>query len=116
MPNHKYDGLWGQQILAATARAKLVYSTPEIAWSKPLTPCGPESDPTVKLLGTVTILGASFHAEAYAVLDDAEGAQTGVQDESDTWLSEILNIVQGSAQPIRINERDYVLAITPSQR
>lgn len=104
--------------------------TPPIVWTKPLTPCGPKDQPHVKLLGTVYILGVMFHAEAYEVEDKpdrvlqlGEGPhftdtiqQTGKQDESETYLAEILNIVQGSANTVTIDGRDYVLAITPSQR
>lgn len=89
--------------------------TPTINWTKPLTPCGPPEDPDVKLHGTVEILGTSFHAEAYQVTEGELDAQVGVQDEADTYLSEVLEIVGSSAQTIRLNEREYVLAITPHQ-
>lgn len=93
---------------------------PEIIWSKPLTSneakCGPESDPAARLLGTVYIAGVPFHAEAWEVMDDEEGVQVGKEDESDTYLAELLEIVQGSAHTITIGGREYVLAITPFQR
>lgn len=90
--------------------------TPTIEWTKPLTPIGPSDDPKVKFLGTVSILGADFHAEADEVGYDEEEGQIGKQDESETYLAEVLNIVDGAAQTIRIDGREYVLSITPYQR
>jgi hypothetical protein len=89
---------------------------PPIIWIKPLTPCGPSYDPHMKLHGTVHINGVSFHAEAFQVFYSTEGEQLGKQDEAETYLSEVLNIVQGAAETIAIASREYVLAITPAQR
>lgn len=89
---------------------------PPIAWTKPLTACGPEQDPNMKLHGTVDIDGVSFHAEAFEVSYSTEGEQIGKQDEEETHLGEIGNIVQGAADTIAIVGREYVLAIIPAQR
>ena len=70
----------------------------------------------MKLHGTVEINGVSFHAEAFEVFYSTEGEQLGRQDEAETYLSEVLNIVQGAAETIAIASREYVLAITPAQR
>lgn len=86
---------------------------PSLRWTKPLTPCGPDHDPKLKLLGTIEIAGIAFHAEAYQVNDNDQGCQQGLQNETETYLSEILDIVQGAAQTIEIEDRNYVLAITP---
>lgn len=90
--------------------------TPSIVWTKPLSPCGPEDNPEVKLLGQVSIDRVPFQAEAYEVREDENDGQVGIQEEHETWLPEVLNIVQGAAYTIDINGRSYVLAITPSQR
>ena len=89
---------------------------PPIAWTKPLTACGPEQDPNMKLHGTVEIDGISFHAEAFEVSYSTDGEQIGKQDEEETHLGEICNIVQGAADTIAIAGREYVLAIIPAQR
>ena len=89
---------------------------PPIFWTKPLTPCGPDSDPNMKLHGTVEINGVSFHAKAFEVCYSTDGEQIGRQNEEETHLAEICNIVQGAADTIRIAGREYVLAITPQQR
>lgn len=89
---------------------------PPIVWTKPLTACGPDHDPNMKLHGTVNIDGVSFHAEAYEVCYSTDGEQIGKQDEEETYLGEICNIVQGAAETIAIASREYVLAITPGQR
>jgi hypothetical protein len=89
---------------------------PPIAWTKPLTACGPEQDPNMKLHGTVDINGVSFHAEAFEVSYSTEGEQIGKQDEEETHLGEICNIVQGAADTVAIAGREYVLAIIPAQR
>jgi hypothetical protein len=96
---------------------QLTQDSPAIAWTKPLTPCGPEDDPRVKLHGTVEINGASFHAECYEVHYVGEdNHQVGKQDEDETYLGEICNIVQGAAETIMIFGREYVFAIMPGQR
>lgn len=89
---------------------------PPITWVKPLTPCGPSHDPHMKLHGTVEINGILFHAEAFEVCYSTEGEQLAKQDEEETYLSEVWNIVQGAAETIAISSREYVLAITPAQR
>jgi hypothetical protein len=89
---------------------------PPILWTKPLTACGPEEDPNVKLHGTVNIHGVSFHAEAFEVSYSTDGEQIGKQDEAETHLGEICNIVQGAADSVVIAGREYVLAIIPAQR
>jgi hypothetical protein len=90
---------------------------PAIAWAKPLEPSGPDSDPALKLFGAVEILGHRFHVEAYEVYYKGEDrVQTGKQDEDETYLGEILSIVQGAADTVEINGREYVMAITPGQR
>jgi len=89
---------------------------PPIVWTKPLTACGPAEDPNVKLHGTVDIHGVSFHAEAFEVSYSTDGEQFGKQDEEETHLGEICNIVQGAADTITIAGREYVLAIIPAQR
>jgi len=90
--------------------------SPTITWTKPLTPCGPQHDPSMKLHGTVEIYGISFHAEAYEVSYAADGEQIGKQDEDETYLGEICNIVQAAAATIAIAGREYVLAIIPGQQ
>jgi hypothetical protein len=97
---------------------ELTKNSPPIVWTKPLTPCGPDSDPKIKLHGTVEINGMSFHAEAYEVCysTDGENQQIGKQDEEETYLGEICSIVQGAAETIVIANREYVLAIIPGQR
>lgn len=96
---------------------QLTQDSPAIVWTKPLTPCGPEDDPKIKLLGTLEVNGTSFHAEAYEVsyLGD-DNQQVGKQDENETYLSEICAIVQGAAETVMIAGREYVLAIIPGQR
>ncbi len=89
---------------------------PSIIWTKPLTACGPDHDPNMKLHGTVDIDGVSFHAEAFEVAYSTDGEQIGKQDEEETHLAEICNIVQGAADTIAIAGREYVLAIIPGQR
>jgi hypothetical protein len=90
---------------------------PEIVWTKPLTPAGPESDPAMKLHGTVEINGISFHAEAFEVsYTQDNNEQVGKQNEDETYLGEICNIVQGAAETINIAGREYVFAIMPGQR
>ena len=89
---------------------------PPILWTKPLTACGPDEDPNLKLHGTVDIQGVSFHAEAFEVSYSTDGEQIGKQDEEETHLGEICNIVQGAADTITIAGREYVLAIIPAQR
>jgi hypothetical protein len=89
---------------------------PPLIWVKPLTPCGPSHDPHMKLHGTVEINGTSFHAEAFEVCYSTEGEQLGKQDQEETYLSEVWNMVQGAAETIAIAGREYVLAITPAQR
>jgi hypothetical protein len=97
---------------------ELTNNCPPIVWTKPLTPCGPERDPEMKLHGTVEINGISFHAEAFEIYysTDGENHQIGKQDEEETYLGEICNIVQGAADTITIAGREYVLAIIPGQR
>lgn len=97
---------------------ELTKNCPPILWTKPLTPCGPEHDPEMKLHGTVEINGISFHAEAYEIYysTDGENQQIGRQDEDETHFGEICNIVQGAADTITIAGREYVLAIIPGQR
>ena len=90
--------------------------SPPILWTKRLTACGPEHDPNTKLHGTVEIAGVSFHAEAFEVCYSPDGEQIGKQNEEETHLGEICNIVQGAADTIAIAGREYVLAITPGQR
>ena len=70
----------------------------------------------MKLHGTVDINGVSFHAEAFEVSYSTEGEQIGKQDEEETHLGEICNIVQGAADTVAIAGREYVLAIIPAQR
>jgi hypothetical protein len=89
---------------------------PPIVWTKALTACGPDEDPSMKLHGTVNIDGVSFHAEAFEVSYSTAGEQIGKQDEEETHLGEICNIVQGAADTIAIAGREYVLAIIPAQR
>ena len=89
---------------------------PPIVWTKPLTACGPEQDPNVKLHGMVEIDGVSFHAEAFEVSYSSDGEQIGKQDEEETHLGEICNIVQGAADTLQIAGREYVLSIIPAQR
>jgi hypothetical protein len=100
------------------SRDELTYNCPPIVWTKPLTPCGPDHDPNIKLHGTVEINGVSFHAEAYQIYysSDGQNQQIGKQDEEETYLGEICNIVQGAADTIAIAGREYVLAIIPGQR
>ena len=65
----------------------------------------------------MSILGANFHVEAVEVEyvgEDSEQVSKIGFDES--WLDEVLNIVQGAAQTVRIDDREYVLSITPFQR
>jgi hypothetical protein len=94
---------------------------PVITWEQPLTPCGSStnglSNSPSQLNGRITIAGVAFYAEAYEVTEGPppDHAQTGVLDESETFLPEILNIVGGAATTIPIDGRSYVLAITPSQ-
>ena len=89
---------------------------PPIIWTKPLIACGPDHDPNMKLHGTVEIDGVSFHTEAFEVSYSTDGEQIGKQDEEETHLGEICNIVQGAADTIVIAGREYVLAIIPGQR
>jgi hypothetical protein len=101
----------------AAAPDQLTKDSPPIIWTKPLTPCGPETDPQVKLHGTVEINGISFHAEAFEVeYSPGDNEQIGKQDESETYLGEICNIVQAAAETITIAGREYVFAIMPGQR
>ena len=101
----------------AAAPDKVTQNCPAIVWTKPLSPCGPESDPQVKLHGTVEINGISFHAEAFEIVyTGTNNEQVGKQDESETYLGEICNIVQGAAETITIAGREYVFAIMPGQR
>lgn len=97
---------------------QLTQNCPPIVWTKPLTPCGPDNDPKMKLHGTVEINGISFHAEAYEVYYSADGEneQIGKQDEEETYLGEICSILQGAADTVMIAGREYVLAIIPGQR
>ena len=97
---------------------ELTNNCPPIIWTKPLTPCGPDRDPKMKLHGTVEINGISFHAEAFEIYysTDGKNQQIGKQDEEETYLGEICNIVQGAADTIAIAGREYVLAIIPGQR
>ena len=82
-----------------------------------MTPCGPENDPKMKLHRTVEINGTSFHAEAYEVTYlGSDNQQVGKQDENETYLGEICEIVQAAAETITIAGREYVFAITPGQR
>ena len=101
---------------STTATHELRQRCPPIVWTKPLTACGPDHDPNIKLHGTVEINGVSFHAEAFEVSYSTTGEQIGKQDEDETYLGEICNIVQGAAETIMIADREYVLAILPSQR
>jgi len=97
---------------------ELTNNCPPIIWTKPLTPCGPDHDPNIKLHGTVEISGVSFYAEAFEIYysSDGQNQQIGKQDEEETYLGEICNIVQGAADTIAIAGREYVLAIIPGQR
>lgn len=100
------------------APEQLTENCPPLLWTKPLTPCGPDDDPKVKLHGTVEINGIAFHAEAYQVYysTDGQNQQIGKQDEDETYLREICSIVQGAADTVMIAGREYVLAIIPGQR
>lgn len=91
---------------------------PTITWFKPLTASGDESDPANKLTGMVYIKNVMFHVEAvevYYAIQDGEEYQESMQDASDNYFDEIMNIVQGPAATITIDGREYVLFITPSQ-
>ena len=88
---------------------------PAITWERPLRPIGINGDSEARLLGTVSILGADFHVEACEVKYLNDGEQVSKQDSSENYLDEVLNIVQGSAQTVMINGREYVLFITPYQ-
>ena len=71
----------------------------------------------MKLHGTVEINGISFHAEAFEVsYTQDNNEQVGKQNEDETYLGEICNIVQGAAETINIAGREYVFAIMPGQR
>lgn len=91
-------------------------ATPQIVWETPLRPCGPEGNPKSYLLGTVLILGAHFHVEAYQVRNNKEREQTAVEADHETNLSNILTVVDDFAETVKIGRRQYVLAITPYQR
>lgn len=88
--------------------------SPEIHWVKDLHPIG-DPDPWTKLLGTVDILSASFHLEAWEVVESRDG-QRAVDPEA-TWYDLIVNhMTESAGQTVRINGRDYFLVVTPFQR
>ena len=60
------------------------------------------------------VIGARVSGEAEG--DAAAATQQGVQDEGETYVGEILEIVGGAAQTVRIGRRNYLLAITPYRR
>ena len=86
--------------------------SPSIVWTRPLRPIGPEYDPKMRLMGTVEILGVPHHVNAEEVVE-RDSEQVSHDDDQDTYVNEIQLIVGGRGHTVRIDGRDYLIAITP---
>jgi hypothetical protein len=75
-------------------------------------------DPASHLLAGINIGGTTFHLEAIAVREGADGQDEGVTDACDAILDALYQVVGDDGGPfdrIKIEDREYVVFMTPSQ-
>jgi hypothetical protein len=95
--------------------------TPPIEWVKGLHPIGPDNNPAARLFGTVRILDQEFYVNAEEVVDvdDPEDSDSVIQEaflgEGETYVEDIQAFCEGAGETVKIDGREYLLAITPRQ-
>lgn len=85
-----------------------------IRWARDLEPVGPADRPEGHRLGTLVIDGVLHHVEGFQV-EERDGCQESVLNESETNFSELSGIAQGPMRTVTIAGRPYVLLVTPFQ-
>jgi len=88
--------------------------TPAIEWVEGLKPIGEPGKEHSRLMGHVRILGVDFDVNAEQVVDVEE--EDGIIQESVADVSFVDNIqdfCDGAGETVMINDKEYLLAITP---
>lgn len=99
-------------------------NTFQLEWVDPLRPCGPSDVAKARLIGRVRILGTDFHVNAEEVraapsgeLDEPASGRIADQvsaiGQSDTYVCEIQNLIDGPGRTVMIEGREYLLVISP---